>query len=162
MVDRIDAYERGISIRARKLTSTQEDHWKPLGDGLVMPAELVLESLLQAAGLLVILSTDAPRSAALPTSIQRVANLGSVVPGDVLSLEIRCDRFDDETAVFSGHVSVGDRAVLELDAAVFVLIPVEALADPVDLLPRLARLLRDPSAESPGGSADGRLSLVGS
>ena len=49
MVDRIDAFEPGVSLQARKLTSAREDYWRPSGDGLAMPAELVLESLVQAA-----------------------------------------------------------------------------------------------------------------
>lgn len=152
MVDRIDNYEAGISLRARKLTSAHEDYWVRLRELLVMPAELILESFLQAAGLLVILSTDAPTYAALPTSIGRVSRLGSVVPGDVLLLEIHVDRFDDEIAVFSGNVSVRDRAVLSVGSAMFVMTRLETLADPVDVIPRLARLRRDPIAESPGGA----------
>ena len=160
MVDRIDEYEAGAFLRARKLTSAQEEYWIRVGDAAVMPAELVLESFLQAAGLLVILSTDAPRYAALPTSIGQVARLGSVVPGEILALDVRVDRFDDEIAVFSGDVAVHDRPVLRVASAMFVMTPLETLADPIEVLPRLARLRRDPSAASPGANGAGPLSFL--
>lgn len=162
MVDRIDAFERGTSLRARKLTSAREDYWKPSHDGPVMPPELVLESLLQAAGLLVILSTDAPQSAALPISIEGISGLGRVVPGDVLTLDVQAERFDEETAVFSGLVTVGEQAVLRLAAAMFVLVPLERLAEPADVMTRVARMQRDPSADGPGAAGDAPLSLLAS
>lgn len=160
MVDRIDGYEAGVSLHARKLTSAKEEYWIRVREEWVMPAELVLESFLQAAGLLVILSTDAPRYAALPTSIGRVSRLGRVVPGDVLALDVRVDRFDDEIAVFSGDVSVRGRAVLRVASAMFVMTPLESLADPIDVMPRLARLRRDPAAESPSVGGAGPLSFL--
>ena len=38
MVDRIDEFERGVSIKARKLTSTGEDIWTQSTQGLEMRA----------------------------------------------------------------------------------------------------------------------------
>ena len=160
MVDRIDEFERGVSIKARKLTSTGEDIWTQSTHGLEMRAGMVLESLLQTAGVLVVLSTDEPYSAALPASLASVSMMARVVPGDVLSLDVRFERFDDETAVFSGKVSLGEDPVLVLEGALFVLVPLGSLANPIDVLQRLSRMRRDLATASPGATTGARASLL--
>ena len=75
---------------------------------------------------------------------------GRVAPGDVLSLDVRFDQLDEETAVCSGHAEVGDRPVLDLAGAILVLTPLELLVDPASTMQRLARMRRDVSAETSG------------
>jgi 3-hydroxyacyl-[acyl-carrier-protein] dehydratase len=64
LIDRIDAWDAGGTISARKLTSLLEDHWRDEGDGPRMPAPLVLEALCQAGTGLIIASTGVRRRAA--------------------------------------------------------------------------------------------------
>jgi 3-hydroxyacyl-[acyl-carrier-protein] dehydratase len=130
LVDRVDAYEPGRSVRARKLTSRAEEYWEPGEDGdLVMPPPLVLEALCQAGAWLVIISTEVKQRAAL-LSIGAIRFLDDVRPGDVLILEGTVDSMGDEVAVLSGTVTVDGRTVLEADEIMCALIPTADLTDP--------------------------------
>ena len=40
LIDRVDAYEPGQSVRGRKLTSHSEEYWEDSADGPVMPPPL--------------------------------------------------------------------------------------------------------------------------
>lgn len=112
LVDRIDAWETGRSIRARKLTAPTEGYWIPSGAGLVMPEMLILEALCQAGSWLVYLSSGRRRRAAL-LSMGEVVVHGPVRPGDMLWLEGEVESMGEETAVFSGRVTAAGRLVLE-------------------------------------------------
>ena len=125
-VDRIDAHEAGRSIRARKLTSHQEEFWDRTGGGPIMPPPLVLEALGQAGGWLVYLSTDGRKRAAL-ASIGSASFFDDVRPGDTLELEAIIESLSDEVAVLSGTVSVGDRRILSAVDVMCVLLDPELL-----------------------------------
>ena len=112
LIDRVDSWEPGQSVRARKLTSLSEEFWEDGGDGPQMPPPLVLEALCQAGTWLVMITTDRRKRAAL-LSIGSVDFLGPVRPGDVLELEGGVDSMNDEVAVVSGRVTVDGTAVLE-------------------------------------------------
>jgi 3-hydroxyacyl-[acyl-carrier-protein] dehydratase len=139
LVDRIDAYEPGKSVRARKLTSRSEALWEDGVSGPVMPPPLVLEALCQAGTWLVMITTDTKKRAAL-LSIAEVSFLGDVVPGDVLIMEGAVESMGDEVAVVSGRVTVDGRAVLEASDIMCALIDAEELAD-LDDTRRLQKLL---------------------
>jgi 3-hydroxyacyl-[acyl-carrier-protein] dehydratase len=139
LVDRVDAYEPGKSVRARKLTSRSETLWEETSSGPVMPPPLVLEALCQAGTWLVMLSTETKKRAAL-LSIAEVSFLGDVVPGDVLTMEGVVESMGDEVAVLSGKVSVSDRVVLEATDIMCALIDAEDLAD-LDDTRRLQEML---------------------
>ena len=128
LIDRVDEYEPGKSVRARKMTSKSETHWEDSPSGPVMPPPLVLEALCQAGTWLVMITTERKKRAAL-LSIAEVSFLGDVVPGDVLIMEGAVDSMGDEVAVVSGKVTVDGRTVLEAADIMCALIDADTLAD---------------------------------
>ena len=128
LIDRVDEYEPGKSVRARKMTSKSETHWEDTPSGPVMPPALVLEALCQAGTWLVMITTERKKRAAL-LSIAEVSFLGDVVPGDVLTMEGLVDSMGDEVAVVSGRVTVDGRTVLEAADIMCALIDADTLAD---------------------------------
>ncbi|HZO28607.1 MAG TPA: 3-hydroxylacyl-ACP dehydratase [Chloroflexota bacterium] len=112
LIDRVDAYEPGRSVRARKLTSRSEEYWEESPRGPIMPQPFVLEALCQAGTWLVMITTDRRKRAAL-LSIGSVDFVGDVYPGDVLIMDGIVDSMGDEVAVVSGRVTVDERTVLE-------------------------------------------------
>jgi 3-hydroxyacyl-[acyl-carrier-protein] dehydratase len=139
LIDKVDSWEPGKSVRGRKLTSISEEYWEDTGDGPVMPPPLALEALCQAGTWLVMITTDRKKRAAL-LSIGSVEFLGPVRPGDVLILEGSVDSMSDEVAVVSGKVTVDDRAVLEATDIMCALIDAGDLADLEDT-ERLQKML---------------------
>jgi 3-hydroxyacyl-[acyl-carrier-protein] dehydratase len=128
LIDRVDEWEAGVSVRGRKLTSVAEDFWEGEADDLVMPPPLVLEALCQAGTWLVMITTERRKRAAL-LSIGSVSFLDAVRPGDVLDLEGRVESMSDEVAVVSGRVTVDGRPVLEASDIMCALIDAGDLAD---------------------------------
>jgi 3-hydroxyacyl-[acyl-carrier-protein] dehydratase len=129
LIDRVDSWEPGKSVRARKLTSLSEEFWEDGAGGPVMPPPLILEALCQAGTWLVMITTDRRKRAAL-LSIASVEFGGPVRPGDVLLLEGECDSMSDEVAVVSGRVTIeGGQTVLEAKDIMCALIDAQDLAD---------------------------------
>jgi 3-hydroxyacyl-[acyl-carrier-protein] dehydratase len=130
LIDRVDEYEAGVSVRARKLTSWSEDYWEPDGGGEpTMPVTFPLEALCQAATWLIMITTEREKRAAL-LSISSVDFFEPVHPGDILIMEGRMDSMGDETGVVSGSVTTSDgRKVLEAADIMCALIPADRLAD---------------------------------
>lgn len=141
LVDRIDAYQPGQSVRARKLTSVTEELWIGSAADPVMPPPLVLESLCQAGSWLIIASTQGRKRAAL-LQIGSVSFLGDVRPGDVLELQGEVHSMTEEMAVLSGKVSVGASRVLEATDIMCALIDAGELEDTGDTLRMQDQLLR--------------------
>ncbi len=139
LIDRVDAWEAGKSVRGRKLTSLSEEYWEDAGDGLAMPPPLVLEAFCQAGTWLVMITTERRKRAAL-LSIGSVDFLAPVRPGDVLVLEGGVDSMSDEVAVVSGRVTVDGRPVLEAKDIMCALIDADDLAD-LDDTERLQKML---------------------
>ena len=69
------------------------------------------------------------RKRAALLSVASVEFLGPIVPGDVLELEGTVDSMNDEVAVISGRVTVGDRVVLEAREIMCALMDADRLAD---------------------------------
>ena len=128
LIDRVDAYEPGQSVRARKLTSKSETLWEDTPSGPVMAPPLVLEALCQAGTWLVMITTDRKKRAAL-LSIGDVSFVADVVPGDVLIMEGAVESMGDEVAVVSGKVTVDGKTVLEASDIMCALIDAGDLAD---------------------------------
>jgi 3-hydroxyacyl-[acyl-carrier-protein] dehydratase len=137
LIDRIESYEAGRSIRARKVTSLSEDYWE---DG-VMPPPFVLEALCQAGTWLIMITTERRKRAAL-LQVGSVNWHADIHPGDVLDLigEIDGDSFGEETAVISGRVEVDGETVLEANEIMCALIDADTLAD-LDDTERLQHML---------------------
>jgi len=128
LIDRVDAYEPGQSVRARKLTSKSETLWEDTPSGPVMAPPLVLEALCQAGTWLVMITTERKKRAAL-LSIGDVSFVGDVVPGDILIMEGAVESMGDEVAVVSGKVTVDGKTVLEASDIMCALIDAGDLAD---------------------------------
>lgn len=143
LIDRIDAWDAGRTISARKLTSWLEDFWRHEGNGPQMPEPLILEALCQAGTWLIIATTGVRQRAAL-LSVDGVSFHEPVRPGDTLVLEGTVESMGDETAVISGTASVNGRTVMKADAVMCALLPAEDLEDPEDTRRMLERLTRVP------------------
>jgi len=141
LVDRIDAYEPGKSVRARKLTSVTEELWIGSADRPFMPPPLVLESLCQAGSWLIIATTKGRKRAAL-LQIGSVSFLGDVRPGDVLELQGEVHSMTEEMAVLSGTVSVSTRCVLAATDIMCALIDADELEDAADTARMHDQLIR--------------------
>jgi 3-hydroxyacyl-[acyl-carrier-protein] dehydratase len=128
LIDRVDAYEPGQSVRARKLTSKSETLWEDTPSGPVMAPPLVLEALCQAGTWLVMITTERKKRAAL-LSIGDVSFVADVVPGDILIMEGAVESMGDEVAVVSGRVTVDGKTVLEASDIMCALIDAGDLAD---------------------------------
>jgi 3-hydroxyacyl-[acyl-carrier-protein] dehydratase len=139
LIDRVDEYEPGKSVRGRKLTSLSEDYWEEVDGELVMPAPFALEALCQAGTWLIMITTDRRKRAAL-LSVAEVDFLGDVHPGDVLELEGTVESMSDEVAVVSGRVTCDGRAILEAKDIMCTLIDAGDLAD-LDDTHRLQKML---------------------
>jgi len=143
LIDRIDTWDAGRTISARKLTSWLEDFWRDEGDGPRMPAPLILEALCQAGTWLIIASTGVRQRAAL-LSVDGVSFHEPVRPGDVLVLEGTVESMGEETAVLSGTASVNGRTVMKAETVMCALLPAGQLEDTEDTRRMLDRLTRVP------------------
>jgi 3-hydroxyacyl-[acyl-carrier-protein] dehydratase len=139
LIDRIDSYEKGHTIRAVKLTSHNEEYWDRGEKGLTMPRSLVLEALCQAGSWLLILSTEHQKRAAL-LSIGSVTYLGDVKPGAVLKLEGTILSMGTDMAVLSGQVRLGEHTILEAQDIMCTLIDADRLDEP-DATRRMSSML---------------------
>jgi 3-hydroxyacyl-[acyl-carrier-protein] dehydratase len=139
LIDRIDAWEVGTSVTARKLTSHSEEFWEPAGATLRMPPPFILESLCQAGTWLIMITTERRKRAAL-LSIASVEWHGGVHPGDVLEMTCALDAMGEESAVLSGRVTVDGRVVLTANEIMCALLDADKLAD-LDDTARLQHVL---------------------
>src|SRR2546430_281067 len=64
LIDKVDSWEPGQSVRGRKLTSVSEDYWEDSDDGPVMPPPSALEALCQAVTWLIMITTERKRGTA--------------------------------------------------------------------------------------------------
>lgn len=131
LIDRIEAWEPGRSVRARKLVSRTEEFLTGPDSDPVIPAPLVLEALCQAGSWLILITTARRQRAAL-LSIGTVEFLGEAHPGDIIILEGEVDSWNDEVAVISGRATVDGVPILVASEIMCVLIDATDLADPGD------------------------------
>jgi 3-hydroxyacyl-[acyl-carrier-protein] dehydratase len=139
LIDRVDAWEPHKSVRARKLTSYSEDYWEEVDGELRMPPPFVLEAFCQAGTWLIMISTDRRKRAAL-LQVGSVTWHRDVRPGEVLVMEGETSSFGEETAVFSGRVTVDGEPVLDCEDVMCALIDADTLAD-LDDTARLQKML---------------------
>jgi UDP-3-O-[3-hydroxymyristoyl] N-acetylglucosamine deacetylase/3-hydroxyacyl-[acyl-carrier-protein] dehydratase len=115
LVDRVLELEPHCRALAVKNVSINEPffagHWPGLP---IMPGVLILESLAQAAGILIGASIHLPEGrVALIASIDGVKLRRPVVPGDQLRLEVRGQRIKHSSACVKGKASVGEALAAE-------------------------------------------------
>ncbi|MBH8556143.1 hypothetical protein I8751_28160 [Nostocaceae cyanobacterium CENA357] len=129
LIDQIETWEAKRSIKARKITSSQEEYWDSIGSKLVMPEPLILEAFCQAGAWLIFISTASHQRAAL-LSIGSVEFQGSVQPSDVLELEVNLTAMGDEVAAISGRALVAQQTVMEVKEVLLALTEASQLEDP--------------------------------
>ena len=124
MVDRVVKFEVGRSIDAYKNVSINEPFFQGHFPGLpVMPGVLIVESLAQAGGLLVLAGEDESiikNSIFLFTGIENVRFRKPVLPGDRLDLHCELTRRKLRLSKMRGtaHVNGVLAAEAELTAAI--------------------------------------------
>ncbi|MCX6353272.1 MAG: beta-hydroxyacyl-ACP dehydratase [Candidatus Aureabacteria bacterium] len=110
MIDRIVRYEAGKKIEAVKSLSGGEDY---LADHFprfpIMPGVLMLESMVQAASWLVLLSEGFSHAVLLIKEVSAI-RYGSVLrPGEELRVEVELRRREGDDFSFKGIGRVGER-----------------------------------------------------
>jgi UDP-3-O-[3-hydroxymyristoyl] N-acetylglucosamine deacetylase / 3-hydroxyacyl-[acyl-carrier-protein] dehydratase len=115
LVDRVLELEPPTRALAVKNVSINEPffagHWPGLP---IMPGVLILESLAQAAGILIAATIENPQTrVVLIASIDRVKLRRPVVPGDQLRLEVHGVRIKSSSACIRGEAKVGESVAAE-------------------------------------------------
>ena len=115
LVDRVLELEPPAARLAVKNVSINEPFFSGHWPGLpIMPGVLILESLAQAAGILIAASIENPKTrVVLIASIDRVKLRRAVVPGDQLRLEVHAERIKSSSACIRGEARVGERVAAE-------------------------------------------------
>jgi UDP-3-O-[3-hydroxymyristoyl] N-acetylglucosamine deacetylase / 3-hydroxyacyl-[acyl-carrier-protein] dehydratase len=78
-----------------------------------MPGVLIIESMAQAAGILIAASVRLDGRVAMLASVDDVKLRRPVVPGDQLRLEIKAQRIKQTSACVTGVARVGDALAAE-------------------------------------------------
>ncbi|WP_242889853.1 hypothetical protein [Actinomadura litoris] len=144
LIDRIESWDAGERISARKVTSRQEARWAPAlyrgPDRDLLPFGLTLEALCQAATWLIMLSTGHRRRAVLLTVGEAVAHR-PVRFGEVLHMTAVVESMSDEAALVGGVVAVDGEPVLEAAGVLCALRAGAELEDPADTRRMAGQLL---------------------
>lgn len=142
LVDRIDSWQPGREITGRKVTSAAEEFWSSDETGrMVMPPELVLEVICQAASWLILLSNGLDRRAVL-LAVDDLVIHASVVPGDVLGVTATITSSSVDAVVVDGRVELEGRTILEASGIMCALRDAEALEARSDVERMARHLLR--------------------
>jgi 3-hydroxyacyl-[acyl-carrier-protein] dehydratase len=115
LIDRVTSCASGQSIHAIKNVSINEPYFmghfpnKP-----VVPGVLIIESMAQAAGILMLASSQQPsdeQALYLLAGVDRARFKQMVLPGDQMHLYLNLDKERQGVALFSGEVKVLDEVV---------------------------------------------------
>jgi len=145
LIDRVEEWEPGKSVRARKVTSFSEEYWEEAEGELRMPPPFVLEAFCQAGTWLIMYTTEIRKRAAL-LQVGSVTWHRDVRPGDVLVMEGETSSFGEETAVLSGRVTVDGETIMDCEDVMCALIDAGDLAD-VEDTQRLGKMLAKVESE---------------
>ncbi len=115
LVDRVLELEPPRRALVVKNISVNEPFFSGHWPGVpIMPGVLILESVAQAAGILIAASIDSPQNKiAMIASIDRVKLRRPVVPGDQLMIEVESRRIKNSSACVKGHAKVGESLAAE-------------------------------------------------
>lgn len=136
MVDRVLEMKPGQSLTAVKCVTGNEPCFMLLRDGTpyercFYPQSLLIESFLQAAGLLFIYSVEfscAPSdSVMLFGSISNCEFSGSALPGDRVEHRVRTERLLSDSAILTGESLVDGLVIARFGQAVVAIRPKAAL-----------------------------------
>jgi 3-hydroxyacyl-[acyl-carrier-protein] dehydratase len=119
LLDRVIAFERGKRVTAIKNVTVNEPFFQGHFPGHpVMPGVLIIESMAQAAGVLIKLSVPHDPAQAMVFYLVKVDNARFnrvVVPGDQLRLEIEHKRTMRNMSQFWGRAFVEDKLAAEAE-----------------------------------------------
>jgi 3-hydroxymyristoyl/3-hydroxydecanoyl-(acyl carrier protein) dehydratase len=128
-VDRIVRHTASTLTATKAVTYHELDAHKGRSRPGEFPASLLLESFLQACGLLILLESegDAPRLLIFG-SARGVRVAGAVCAGELVEHSVELVDRDEETAEFTGVARAGDgRLVLQVERAITLLRPAGSL-----------------------------------
>lgn len=136
LLDRVLVLERGVRITALKAVTCNEPWYRELAadagdEAYDYPAALLLESWIQAAGVLVV--CERPDRGAVADQVPLFGSVtgarfhGTVLPGDVVEHHVRLVRELGDTVIVEGESVVGSGLVMEIGRAVMATRPVQAL-----------------------------------
>jgi 3-hydroxyacyl-[acyl-carrier-protein] dehydratase len=119
LLDRVIAFERGKRVTAIKNVTSNEPFFQGHFPGHpVMPGVLIIESMAQAAGVLIKMSVPHDPAQAMVFYLVKVDNARFnrvVVPGDQLRLEIEHKRTMRNMSQFWGRAFVEDKVAAEAE-----------------------------------------------
>ena len=117
LIDRILEYEENKRIVAIKNVTINEPFFQGHFPGApIMPGVLIIESMAQAGGFLVLNSIDNPESKLMYfTGINKSRFKKTVIPGDQIHFEVTLDKFRLGTCKISGTAKVNDTIVAEAE-----------------------------------------------
>lgn len=128
LIDRVVELEPGRRIVAVKNVTINEPFFEGHWPGRpIMPGVLILESLAQAAGVLVAKSADVACQEALIAGIDEVKIRRPIVPGDQVRLEVHLLRAKPRLADIRGVARVNDQVAAEAKMR-FVIVDAERAA----------------------------------
>jgi len=118
LVDRVLAMEKGKHIVALKNVTYNEPYFQGHFPELkVMPGVLIVEALVQTAGILVYNSIDDPaHKLVFLSKLDRTKFRRPVVPGDQLRMDIEMPKLKNRFFQVVGKAYVGDSLVAETEA----------------------------------------------
>jgi 3-hydroxyacyl-[acyl-carrier-protein] dehydratase/UDP-3-O-[3-hydroxymyristoyl] N-acetylglucosamine deacetylase/3-hydroxyacyl-[acyl-carrier-protein] dehydratase len=118
LVDRVLEMEKGRRIRALKSVTYNEPYFQGHFPALrVMPGVLIVEALVQAAGILIYNSLDDPRNKLVFLSkIDKTKFRRPVIPGDQLRLDVDLVKLKTRFFQVAGRAFVEDALVAETEA----------------------------------------------
>ncbi|MCH9031497.1 MAG: bifunctional UDP-3-O-[3-hydroxymyristoyl] N-acetylglucosamine deacetylase/3-hydroxyacyl-ACP dehydratase [candidate division Zixibacteria bacterium] len=117
LIDRILELEPGKHVTALKNVTINEPFFQGHFPGHpIMPGVMILESMAQAGGALLLEAIDDPQSKIVYfMSIDKVKFRKPVLPGDQLRITLEMKAFRRSTCKMSGKAYVGDRVVASAD-----------------------------------------------
>jgi UDP-N-acetylglucosamine acyltransferase len=141
MFDAVTEHESGRRLVAVKNVTVNEEFFQGHFPGMpLMPAVLMIESLTQAAAVLVLERTNAPRSSrASLRGVDGAKFRRTVVPGDRLRLEVSLGRLRSRLARVRAAAYVADEVVVEADL-LLAIEPGPAFVDPSATVHPAARI----------------------
>jgi UDP-N-acetylglucosamine acyltransferase len=121
LLDAVVEHDPGVRIVAVKNVTVNEEYFQGHFPGTpLMPAVMMIESLVQVATLLLLSNGDergfmTPGKRVVLRGVDNAKFRRQVLPGDQLNLEVTLQRRDTESAVVRGFARTGDQVVAEAD-----------------------------------------------
>ena len=109
LVDQVEEMEVGKSIVATKFVTEDEYYFQGHFPGRpIMPGVLIVESLAQAGGIVVLYMPENKGKLAVFGAIKNAKFKKQVVPGDTLTLKVTMDRLRTSSGTGHAEAYVGD------------------------------------------------------